>query len=148
MIGECLIYVMLISAVASLVSLGAENERWVKLVVGAALSSFLAVTLLNTVRGIERPEYNEDTVVSEGEETAGKLLSEAFARGVRADLCEKFCLSENDISVTASGFTYGSETAEALTVRLKGRALLSDVRALREYVNENYGKCEVITYLE
>jgi hypothetical protein len=148
MMVECLIYVLLVSAVASLVSLGSDNERWVKMVVGVALSSFLAVTLLNTVRGIELPEYSESTITSEGEKIAEEVLSESFAAGVRADICAKFYLSEDDVSVSAVGFTYGSELAESLTVRLRGKAVVTDTSALRKYVDENFGKCEVITDFE
>ena len=148
MMGELLVLSVIVSALSSLIAFSSENERWVKFAVGAALASSVALTLFNTVEGLYLPEIDASGGAQVGGEIAEEALSSAFAEGIEKDICEKFGVAAGDISVSASGFTYGSLRASRIEVRLSGRAIAADAPALRRYVSENYGECEVISEIE
>lgn len=143
-----LIYVAVIGAVLSLATVGSENEKWIKFAVGAVLTSSVTASIFNTAQDFLPPKADGDVSYTEGEMIAEAVLSEAFARGVKGDICDAFSLGEEDVSVLAHGFTYGSTTAEEIRVVLTDKAVFTDTASLRKYVTDRYGECEVIIKLE
>ena len=138
-------------ALCSFVAYDSEKARASRTALGvillAALSGLLAdVALeLKDITSLDALEY-EDV---EWAEFAEQSMSGALERGVRLAVAEKFSFSEDDIRVECRGFNLETVSAERISITLYGGAAISDIRAVREYVEgEGLGDCEVKVVFE
>ena len=85
-----------------------------------------------------------DSFLSHEETLIGGSAEEAFSVGVKRYVAERFSLSEDDISVRVTGFSYTSMRAEKIKIILSGKAVFADNRAIAEEISRSgLGECEV-----
>ena len=145
-------FIYLIAAVAA-VSISAfcsyDEQRLAssRFVLGVILLSAVVGLIFNTISGItlefaDFPEIPEHE--SQLTEQTAKL---AFEEGIQRAICDRFSLSEEEVTVEASGFDFINMRADFVAVKLGGDAALSDIRSVRSYVEKcGFGECEVECY--
>ena len=78
-----------------------------------------------------------------------KAVDEAFASGIRTLISDKFSLASADVSVTVAGVDVTEMKAKRISILLSGRAVLSDVKRIEEYIESlGLGECEVRTSID
>ena len=142
------IYVLSVLAAVAFSSFAmydSERARASRTAMGIILLAALAVPFINTVRdatGI----LTENLPTYEGEEDnmSATVAKEAYLRGIRLAVADEFSLSEEDIRVECSGFSFEKMRAERVHITLFGRAVLADIKAIGEYAEKSgFGECEV-----
>ena len=117
-----------------------------KIAVGIATLLFVSSPFLYLLDGafrIELPSLEFSEVWGEGRfDEVGK---EAYVRGVKLALAEKYGADTDSFAVTVDGFDTETLSAERLTVTLTGKAALLDYRAVCEYLENSLkiGECRV-----
>ena len=127
----------------------AGEDRPVAKTVSAALGVIL---LIFSVRPLaELPEkmrafsaqIPETSLQQQDAEGLSGVMEAAFCEGILRAVSERFSISAEEISVSTEGFSYSEMKAEKIRILLTGKARRADLRGIRQYVEENYGKCEV-----
>ena len=146
---EYLIAVVLISAMVALASHflgGTDAGRYGRL----GLAVVLLWAVLSPLAGLLQslPSSFPSFSLPETEGTDSPLYAEraqqGFCDGIRAAVCEKFSLSEEELSVRAEGFDMAVMRAERIHILLKGKGVLADGFAIEAFIEgENLGDCEV-----
>lgn len=142
-----LVSVILLCAAVSLAShfLGStEASRYGRLGLSAVLLWALISPLVGLVRALPQiPDFSLPPSTEE-EPLYAVRAEEAFCEGVRAAICEKFSLSEAQVSVRTEGFDLIEMRAARVRVLLKKEAILADGFAIAAFIEEEgLGECEV-----
>lgn len=147
------IYVLAVLAAVAFASFAAydsERARASRGALGIILLAALAVPFIDTVCAIpdiideNLPEYDTDAG-----SMAQDVAREAFLRGIRLAVADKFSLNADDIAVTCCGFSFEEMRAESLVITLSGKAAFADIRAVREFAEKSgFGECEVYVSFE
>lgn len=135
-----------ISALVSAISYGAQDSK-IKLSLGIMLFASVLTPTVGIIRSLgdfRIPEYSTGDYGNMAEEVA----EEAFCRGIRRAVADKFSISEEEISVETVGFCYSEMSAERITLELSGRSASSDTRGIRGYIEREFGECEVKIKIE
>ncbi len=145
MSGDFIYILSVLAAVAfsSFTMYGSEDNRAAKFALGAILLAALSAPVMGAVKNLaefEIPEYGESDYSSELTEDVAK---EAYCRGIRLALKDKFSLDYDAVEVDCIGFDLESMTAERINIILSDSASYSDSRGIRLYISENFGECEV-----
>ncbi len=116
----------------------------VRMAAGVLLLSFVIMPLggfFRTLSELELPSFDGASGSSDGITAVGE---EAFLEGIARALSQRFGAEPRDFSVSCSGFSLESLSAERVRVVLSGRAALLDYRAVEDYIEENLevGECE------
>ena len=148
-----LVLVSALVGICSYISYGEKEEKAAKGAMALILVCVTVAPLVSLVSsavtdrfytyGENMPELSiEDTDFAENAE-------EAFSRGIKSFLNEEFFVEESDLEVLIFGFDSREMKAEKIKIILKGKAAISDNRAIAEKINEmNIGKCEVELYVK
>lgn len=140
------IAVSILSALATLISHGTASERAIRAAISMILIYTVSRPVIAFVSEADPSDFYYET--GEGEEISDpeylKVAEEAFVRGVRLAVCEKFDLNDEDVHVLVSGFDFEKMRAGKIKIILYGRAALADARNIEAYVSEGgLGHCEV-----
>ena len=85
-------------------------------------------------------EFNPEDYTKDYEEVA----KEAFCQGIKMAVCEKYSLSEGEVSLSTVGFSFNEMRAARIRITLSGAAALSDYKSIERYVCAmGRGECEV-----
>ena len=80
-------------------------------------------------------EYNSEYI---------RVAEEAFREGIKRLVADKYGVGEDKVEVYIFGYDIENMRAEKISVILKGRAALKDLRLIEDYLNGlNMGRCEV-----
>ena len=146
---EELFYFISISAVtalASAISYSAQDSK-IKLALGIMLFASVLTPTVEIIRSLgdfRLPEYSSGDYGNMAEEVA----EDAFCRGIRRAVADKFYITEDEISVETAGFCYSEMSAERITIELSGRGASADTRGVRAYIEREFGECEVKIKIE
>ena len=132
----------MLSAVASL-----SSYRQGEKITALALSVITAAAVLLPLGKIveELPTLDADFSVAElpDEREYEEVAMNAYLDGVRDAVADRFSIDEDDLRVFCVGFDFEKMRCECLTVRVQGGAVFSDFDAIKKYLCENLGGCEV-----
>ena len=69
---------------------------------------------------------------------------QAFCEGIINVLAERYSIDRENVTVAVEGFSLEKMNAEKIKILLSGKAALSNIRGIEEYVAESgLGECEV-----
>lgn len=112
-----------------------------------ALSFIVAAAVILPLGGLVRtlPKWDFDLPVAElpNEGEYNKVAKEAYLDGVCLAVSEKFSIAKENLRAYCTGFDFKKMSCECLCVRLQGNAVFSDFDAIKKYLSENLGGCEV-----
>ncbi len=143
-----LVAISALVGVCSYASYGDAQDKLLK-----AASSFIlvyilvcpAISLIESYADYKLPE-NEigDYFESINDTELAENAEAAFSAGIKKHVCNRFSLSEDEVSVRVFGFDCRSMKAEKIKIILRGKAILADNRAIAEEISGNgLGECEV-----
>ena len=73
-----------------------------------------------------------------------QVAKDAFEKGIRRAISDKYSIKEENISVRAVDFNFNEMKAGKIKVLLTGLAVISDTRGIEKYINGlGLGECEV-----
>ena len=87
---------------------------------GAILLSSLVVPFAASVAEISVPDIIPDYGEDRYSDMSSDVTEEAFVRGIKLAICEKFDLEAGCVDVRAVGFVFESVSAERISVVLSG----------------------------
>ena len=152
--GEYLFSIVALSSAAALLSylsypgeLEATAKRAISLILVFFIVSPLPA-LVDSIEEIRLPDFSEEEYAGELEDYM-EAVDEAFASGIRTLISDKFSLASADVSVTVAGVDITEMKAKRISILLSGRAVLSDVKRIEEYIESlGLGECEVRTSID
>ena len=106
---------------------------------------FAAAVVLPLVNSLTSLSFSLPSIPSFSDDGEYReVIEEAFSEGVSLAVCERFSLPEGTVKVELHGFDAQKMRAEKIKITLSGVAIISDRRAIQEYIEgENLGECEV-----
>lgn len=137
-----------IAALAVSLALHITHEQMrsaTRVALGLVLILAVAAPVADLVGGLSDIDLKIPNL-SEGEENSAyeEVAESAFADGICKAIEDEFGISSGFIEVGFDGFDFEKLEAERIYVTLTGRGALGDPRAVREYVENNFGgKCVV-----
>ena len=141
-----LISMLFVVTLSSLALYDSEKMRSVRAALGIILLASFIIPFVNGFVSFSEnlenilPEYGADHDIDLREE----LAEDAFLRGIKNAVADKFNVSEDDIRVNCSGFSFEKMRAEKINIILSGSAAFYDIRSIREYIEgSGFGECEV-----
>ena len=141
--AETYVYILSVFAVIALAafsSYGGEERGASRMALGIILISALAVPFVSFVKNVSfdgvKFEYSEDS-----ENLTESTARDAYLRGVKLAISEKFSISEEKLRVSCEGFAYESMTSKRIVVVLLSDAVFSDRIGIKNYV-ESICKCD------
>lgn len=144
--SEMMIYIvsaLFCISFCSFASFSGETERWVRVALGSILLLALLKPVVSTVSDINLSDISFGDGVEYGNSVAHDTLKEAYSEGIEIALCAEFPISRDDVSVFCDGFSEKTVSATLIRVELSGDGIGADARGIREYVEKNFGECEV-----
>ncbi len=118
---------------------------------GAILLASLAVPFISAFSSALDFEFSAEDF-SDGNyssDVAQKTLEDAFCKGIKYAVSDKFSINSKQITVECHEFNAETLKAEKIKIILSGNAVYSDVRSIKSYIeDENFGECEVILEFE
>lgn len=145
----CVILISFVSSVASYVAYPSAMEKSarcaVMTVVIAVSLSPIAAAIGNMGSFSVKDFISNDVLLGdELSEEHVKVAKEAFAKGIKKLLFEKFGICETDSAVAVIGFDFKSMRAQKIKITLNGKSAFADYRSIEEYVEKcGLGECEV-----
>lgn len=136
-------------AVCSYLSYPGASERVIKAVSGVLLFYAVFAPIVGVVGEIS--DLPDENIFAELEEI-GKVdgaeyenvARDAFALGIKRLISSEYGIKEENITVTVFGFDFKEMRSERINVVLRGTAVSSDFRGIRDYLNKlGLGECEV-----
>ena len=146
-----IISVVCVVAFSSFCMYDTEKMRGARGALGIILLSALAIPFVNTLIGFSDISFDDIPIYGDeySDDVRDETLKKAFLQGIEQALKEEFFINEEDMEVTCSGFSLEYMKAEKINITLSGSAAFSDLRAIREFVEESkLGECEVFISCE
>ncbi len=114
---------------------------------GTILLAALAVPFVSFISSISKFDFSTDGFSSGdySSSIASDSVEEAFCKGIKFAVSEKFSLNSEQIEVECDMADYKALKAEKIRITLSGKAAYADFHAIEEYIEEQkLGECEVI----
>ena len=141
---ELLIFFVVVFASVAYASFAlGKNDPSARFALGAVLIATLLPPLVSAIGNIDLSPYGfyEDTEISETSENAARSAVET---GLVRAVSDEFSISEEDVSVSLSGFDLETLRSDEVKIVLRGSAALSDIGGIRRFVEKNgFGDCTV-----
>lgn len=137
-------YLTMLLAVCALVALGSlasykENDGYLK----AALSILLCLSVISPLASaIKSHELDLTTPELDAQTSAEEYLKtvlSAYERGVREHIASELSVDGEGVEVEVLGFDAQSFTADSITVRLSGGAILADPERIKYIIERDLG---------
>ena len=145
-------YFALVCALCVLVALGGllsygEKNGAARAAMGVVLMCTVALPPIKAtlaLREVDIGAFFEGEGTDQNSSALEEVVAESFSLGTKKMVCEKFSISEDDVSVHVFGLDSSSMRAEKIVVVLRGKGALSDIRRIGSAVEDaGLGKCEV-----
>ncbi|MBQ7387571.1 MAG: hypothetical protein IJW03_05355 [Clostridia bacterium] len=84
-----------------------------------------------------------DIDISDYTEEYKNVAEDAFSRGVKTLICDKFSLDGELVRVLVEGFDFESMSASRIRVILSGKAALASYKDIEKYIeDQGFGECD------
>ncbi len=146
-----IISIVCVVAFSSFCMYDSEKMRGARGALGIILLSALAIPFVNKLVSFSDLSFEDIPIYGDeySDDVRDESVKNAFLRGIKLALKEEFSLREEEIEVTCAGFSFEHMKAEKINITLSGRSVFSDLRAIREFVEESeLGECEVFVSFE
>ena len=111
------------------------------------ITAFIIISpLVNMIWGIDISSALDSIVGGEYETDADPayVAEEAFAKGIKETVAERFMINKEDIRVKIINFNMENMSCEQIRIYLEGAGVLNDYRGIESYVNGlGMGECKV-----
>ncbi len=136
-------YAVLIICTSALIALGTaisykEGDKTLKGVFSLMLICTVLMPIVPVLSELSDTRIPEFTQKPYGEGSYTELAADAFERGVRDAICERFDLERDCVSVKVGEFNFEKMSCGKMTVKLSGKGLLADITRLEEYLSKNF----------
>lgn len=146
-------YLALAVAISALVAIGGiliyseEHGKEARAAMGIILLCTVAIPPIKATLALSDLDVGglfEDIGDIGGNSALEEAAGESFCEGVEKMLCDKFSLDEGDVAVYVFGLDTSTMRADKITVVLRGRGALADLRGIESLVEDSrLGNCEV-----
>ena len=153
MVDNVIYIISVLSAIAfsSFALYDGEKMKSSRTALGIILLAALGIPFLKSLISLPDISLEQNPIYDNeyNEELRDEAAEESFLYGIKLAVAEKFSLSEEEVIVKCSGFSFEKMKAERIKIVLSGKAAFSDIRSVRDYVEKSgFGECEVLVSFE
>lgn len=104
------------------------------------------IPMADTIKEISKNGISPEIIspdISEYENGYEKVAEDAFVKGVRSAVCQRFSLDESDVRVMVEDFDVQSMRAGRIRIFLSGKGIFASYKDVEKYIEENnLGECD------
>ncbi len=138
-------------AFCSFISYTGSDSSASKFASSSILLAAIAIPLISAVSSLSEIDFAVPDEEYSGiyGEVAENTVEDAFCRGIKYAVSDKFSLDYDLIEVSCNFFDMNNMCAETVVITLSGKAVYADGVGIEKYIeNEKFGECEVILNFE
>ena len=120
-----------------------QGERSVTLALSVLVLAAVVLPLGELVSSLPEADFDFEADVTQGDGDYERVAEAAFCEGVIKTVSSEFSIEEENLRAYCVGFDFEKMRCKCLTVRVQGSAVFSDFDAIKKFLSENLGGCEV-----
>ena len=126
-------------------------DKTTRSAMGIILVWVVSVSVFSAFSRLSQSDFDifEDFEIDVSSEAYKQEAESAYTEGIKRLLYEKYGIEKEEVSVSLSDFDFEKMRAEKIKITLFSSALISDFRAIEDYVEKTLsGECEVNIRIE